>query len=661
MLTQYNRARCRLVLAALLLFEFVDHGWCQGLPPSSTFRGDLRRAPTGEITVVSPKPPSGRAAAPRVPSPPVPAGTTPSARQASPGSVDTYSIVNVVSNVANAPGWQPGHSYVGPTDGAVFGDRVIAGPAYVPVVGNCNGGTCTNGQPLYLWAAVNATAGISSNSGDGPKSCPTPGTSTATDGTVMWRCLAKLDYVTATSFFVDDPIAWAAGTPYYSSQFVTSNGNAYRMAQRITCTSGSMAPSGTGSPSDGNCVWTYMGSIPYTSGIARWPHQLYKRGSDGPPTIQLIHNLTGLFWHGGTAAPQYVGGSNEENAPITSNYHQAWIGDVNPLCSNGNRWEACGPGSFNQLYVPTLTAAPGEGICDRSNIPLNYDAMQGVAFYSASNPWSSFDLSDSGVVVNCLQFKSNHPSRGAIIGAENHNNDEVITNSIIDSAASCALVIDSDNYVANNLIVLRSHDVGAAAACSSYITVYNNNTIVGINTGLHSVCIVIVVNKQGLPKIMKGSPPINNNLCFGFSHTFAYSRQASDSFYYTAANTTNNATDAPNNDLGDQFNVAIWDWRVTGTNLSGFSDGGCGRTCYNLAMKNVFVDATNDFRLSASSPVRGAGAPFGPLAGGSWQDLLYTPNGYQNSIDFFGVARGPKFDIGAAQFVAPGGSRRRER
>jgi len=255
-----------------------DNSGFVGLPGPSTIIGPLHRTPDHGI----------------VPDRPAVSGRSTIAVRS--GVVERPSTIT--TNVANAPGWQRATTYT-------TGDRVIAGPGYAVTRGNCTptNGTCTNGQPIYLWALTGGSRGNSADSGNGPQTCGSPAgvggiptgwwskASTASDNTLTWTCLVKVDYVTLTSALADDATHWAPNAAtctgigqagcYYEHQYVVNAGVAWQQTakpsgapyQCTSTTSGKGPTSGVGPIADGTCTWQNVGFIPYASGVTPWSHQ----------------------------------------------------------------------------------------------------------------------------------------------------------------------------------------------------------------------------------------------------------------------------------------------------------------------------------------------------------------------------------------------------
>lgn len=564
----------------------------------------------------------------------------------------------VTINVANAPAWQQSTSYTGPIGGAFFGSRVVAGPGFTAP------STYTNGSALYLWAAINTTAGTSAASGNGPQSCPTPGTSTATDGTVTWRCLTKVDYITMTSALLDDPVAWVPSVGWDIYQIITNAGNVYQEVfgyvynANPICTGATVGPTGTGANiPDGSCLWTFLASIPYTSAANRWPHQLYVNSSPGCGCglIQIDYNVTVVVWDGGTAAPEYVGGVGNEQNPITTTLHQAAPGDNGPRCKdNPSQYFPNCIGGYQPGYTVTIKAAPGDGICDHGGVALGYNPANGVAFHNTAASGNNFGFyeGDGGLVVHCLQFKSNSGVAlwGDPIGGV-HTDFGVVTGNIIDSGSQYGTTADYGFYFADNLIIARGNAASGCGICTKYQHIDNNNTIIATNAGANATCIAMQdVGYGAYPGFAAGAFPVVQDQCYGWAHFFASDQ--GEGGVFTPSYSSNNATDLPPTDSGVPFappSIIAGPNNFTPIAPITVSSTACGGPCYSLTPSAVFVNAASDWRLSSASPVRGAGAAYSKN-GGTWQDP------YNNAVDIEGTARpqGTAFDIGAFQYPLSG-------
>jgi hypothetical protein len=611
--------------------------------------GTAQTAPPPSTAAPTPGAPNPAAPSPAAPNSAPPSAAAPNPAPPAPAAPAAITVATVTMNVANAPGWRPSTTYV-------TGDRVVAGPGYLAAEGNCtpSHGTCTNRRSIYLWALTGGSGGSSAGSGNGPQDCDKPAgvggipsgswgaASTAHDGALTWTCLVKVDYVTLTSALVDDATHWAPNAGpctgaaqagcYYARQYVVHAGIAWQQTNEVwdkppyqcaSATSGSGPTPGAGPWRDGTCAWQPVAAIPYTSGVTPWSHQLHDLGRH--PRSQLTHNLVINLWYGGKGQPQYVAGTNDESNPLQSRFHQEMTSDVYVLCPDGKTaWGDCiAPG---RSYVPTVQAAPGDGLCDQTDAPLFYDSARGVALFSGSR--SAWRPDDGGMVTNCLQMKST--STEIAFCACEHSNLEVLTNSIVDSTADTSAEVDAVNYVANNLIINRSGTPGTAAILTSYTSTMINNTVIGTGSAESGACIVQrTLNFVKNPLGDLGAPPLSNNLCFGFQTLVASATP------YTGKVSDHNGTDQPDVAEPRPFRLA------RGFNLSGYSFGGANNL-FKLSAREVFVNPVSDFRLRPGSPARGAGAPFS-MASGNWQGV------YQNPTDFFGRVRRPSYDLGAHQ------------
>ena len=257
----------------------------------------------------------------------------------------------ITSQISNAPGRKDTQSYTGGDN--FTSDRVLAGPGW-----NSSTQKFTAGSAVYLW--IDTTFGAhSSGTGDTPfATCTTPGTTTATDGAVTWKCLTKIDYNTISAWNWDDA-PWATSTTYYAETYVVATVSPnppgiYTTANNSTFTSGSpsctSASSGSFNPaSDGTCTWSlvmYIGGANYSSQVSYIPKQQWF-GGWGPvggyfPTVEYEDYYVANVWYGGVSRQEYVDGANGETDPIALTTHvstDANGGEEHPLCkTNGQDW-----------------------------------------------------------------------------------------------------------------------------------------------------------------------------------------------------------------------------------------------------------------------------------------------------------------------------------
>ena len=484
------------------------------LPPPSSLSGRLVRLPNGQLSTVN--------------------GTT------------------ITRQIANAPGWQRGHGYVGGDN--FTSDRVLAGPGWTAGAP----GSFTNGRPVYLWIDTKEGAARSAPSGNGPQSCPHPGSTTAVDGGVTWKCLTRVDYDTITGFLFDDA-PWHAGTAYHANEYVISDTppKIYRItvakgqtltAPPYTCTSGSTAPKGTGTDiADGTCAWIYVIDLGYSSQASFIPKQKYLSGFNSAATVQMTDYHVGNIWYGGLSRPEYVPGANGEMNPIAVMAHWDFThdndtADVGPGCGidTCDGGETTWPTSYTGAYRVTLMAQPTDSFAGNPKAQsraLAYDAANGVAIHATSarsiGGWTgllqrgdAIELWDSQTNIYGLQIKSDNA--GGIEGPRDNN--ETIQNVIIDAVGNCddpsdcrasedkygPLYLDGGGAVLNSLIIMRGTKPGATGIWFKYVTQLINLTIINAGHSPGSACIV------QLSAALGRAGPIRNVYCGGFTYQVGY-------------------------------------------------------------------------------------------------------------------------------------------
>ncbi|MGH7068572.1 MAG: hypothetical protein ACREFO_00975, partial [Acetobacteraceae bacterium] len=276
------------------------------------------------------------------------------------GAPDPGPTQPMTINVANAPGWQASTAYV-------RGDRVLAGPAW-------NGSAYASGNALYLWVLTGGYGDTSGTSAAAFNSCPSPanygggllgnypaqwlGGTHVTDGALTWTCLTPVDYTTFTAMADDSATNWAASAQYTLLQYVMNGGNSYMETAATSsapCTSASSGngPSGTSQATpitDGTCTWVFQGTVPYSSGANRLPHQTNDVAATSTTELNLYWNTTVNLWYGGRAAPAYQDGTAGESDPILLANHHDFVGEWTPYCYHGDT-------ALNYVQMPSCAGA----------------------------------------------------------------------------------------------------------------------------------------------------------------------------------------------------------------------------------------------------------------------------------------------------------------
>ena len=321
-----------------------DAGTFVGLPPPSKLIGPLRLMPDGTIAVVpestrppAPHPPAYAPALPKLVGPPEnivakPAVTVvkPHTPPATPSDPAPPPRATVVSQIHNAPGWQPTHTYhyaTGPYT------RVVNGPGWTPAkssdrsflygirssFGRGQGepdGHYHPGRTLDAYQLTSTGTCTSALHGG-----PTGTGAAIKDGTCTWKYLSRVDYISLTGWASDNQ-RWKKGTTYHYFDYVTSDSplRAYALADD-SCTS-TVAPTGSTGTDDGTtglkfrtsdgCHWDYMADILYSSEKSYIPTVTFT-SSKSPATIQMKTNYEAMLWND----REYVAGKNGERSPIS--------------------------------------------------------------------------------------------------------------------------------------------------------------------------------------------------------------------------------------------------------------------------------------------------------------------------------------------------------
>jgi hypothetical protein len=645
-------------LVAFLAIADMGYAWGQTLPPASSFQGDLRRSPSGEIIVVPQQapPPTSRGSGAKEPiSPPIPAQSAVPGLAEEPSKSDagTPPVVPVIANVSNAPIWRPATAYSAPVPPTRFGSRVNSGPGTM-------GGTYTSGS-VYVWAALNN--GTSASGGNGPQSCPTPGESIYSESTgIQWKCLGVIDYVTFSSWAFDAPAYNPTpSTAYFNKQYVKNGaGLVYRQSPLIgcgssgncNCVSAGSAPSGTGPQyqQDGTCYWTYAATIPYWSGHnGPIPHQYYASGNyNGGPSTFLTRGYIAYFFHGGTEQPNYAAGINNETIPLTLQAHFDCTDD------SGTSTESC-PNPISHLIE--ALCAPVD--CRASvNVPLAYDETQFVSFYNnqtyaygtiptggsggyALHLASVISQQDSGFLIKGIALKSENGE--GITG--NRPNALYALNILIDAAGPLGIYTDAASAVVNSVLIVRGSTTAEGVIGCSYGCLLDNDTFYMPNGGTNSTCIEWNSTNTLSGNPFSGPSPYWSNLAVFGCQFFAGNGAGGIMSNNNQFNNVTSASTAPNQ---TSFNMAYQPTFGIRTIVPPAVGGSaCGGPCYGLSFANEFVGAS-DLRLKATAAEIGAGAAF------TSSSFAYAPT-LTNATDFFGAARptGSTYNPGAAQVAYP--------
>ena len=368
----------------------------------------------------------------------------------------------VISQVHNAPGWQPSHSYT-------FGDapftRVNNGPGWSPTTGYSAGKTVDAYQLISPGTCVSGASGGPVGAGDA-----------IADGTCTWRYVSRVDYVSLTGWAFDNA-PWVAGS-YGGAGYVRVGTKIYSLASP-SCNS-TVAPTSTGSPaivvtSDG-CQWNYWTDIIYSSNVSYIPTQTYTAGDVNTRTYHITADYQANLWND----REYVAGENGERQVMGPQAHVDVTNDFDGGESGGF---PCGP-----CHRIIITAAPGESFADRltQDAPLTgYDPSKGVALRNAKAAGFYGVYSNSGlqprdnfVDIIGLQIKSEHGA--AVDFQEVHSNNNTVQRSILDGAG-IYFVVEFDagpSVLANSLVISHGYSGGV---WSKYPDLILHSTIVDVS------------------------------------------------------------------------------------------------------------------------------------------------------------------------------------
>ena len=325
----------------------------------------------------------------------------------------------IISQIHNAPGWQPSHTY---TYGTGPYTRVVNGPGWTPADQNYH-----PGQTLEAYELISRGSCTSASSG-GPHGTD----SEIKDGTCTWKYLSGVDYISITAWAFDNR-PWMSGTLYRNFDYVTSDSpmRAYAL-QDDTCTS-TAKPKGIGRgagsvivTSDG-CHWQYQADIIYSSEKSYIPTETSTQ-RNGPATIMLRANYVAQLWND----REYVAGQNGEASPIRTQDH-------NDYRHEGGSLIGCNSSPCHHLII---TTAPGESFRDSltPSDPLSgYDPRKGVAIRnSLPFRWpyepAGIDVHDNYADIIGLQIKSVHGA--AVNGKSSFGNAMTIRDCVLEGGSS---------------------------------------------------------------------------------------------------------------------------------------------------------------------------------------------------------------------------------
>ncbi len=484
----------------------------------------------------------------------------------------------IISQVHNATGWQPSHTYTYATGPAT---RVVSGAGWNPANGRFE-----PGEPLDAYQ-LTSTGSCTSASGGGPGGTG----SSIKDGSCTWKYLSNVDYISISGWAFDNR-PWKGGTLYHVLDYVVSDSplRAYVLTGD-SCTS-TVAPTGTGSQiktlivtTDG-CKWQYQSDIIYTSGKSYIPTETSIKDA----WMLTVHaSYEAQLWND----REYEAGRNGESLPIRTQHH-------NDFTDEGHGIVGC---TSSPCYHIVITTAPGESFRDSltSSDPLiGYDPSKGVAIRN-SQPlqWpyepAGIDVHDNYVDIIGLQVKSVHGA--AVNGMMSFGNSLTIRYCILEGGSDdpftshSAVTTDTNSVIANSLII--SHGlIGVALKYPGFILY---STIVTTDHRTSSVGIAMG------NKWVFNDTTVSNTAIFGFSHAAGHNSEGT----FWSAQSSHNVTDAQVGDSGK----GPWPDRPEGIMIDVLP-----ATIYGVPLASAFVQPGRDWRPSSGSPLRGAGSAFGTFS-----------------------------------------------
>lgn len=453
----------------------------------------------------------------------------------------------ITTNIANAPGRQNTHSYAGGNN--LTSDRVLAGPGYVSSTG-----VFTNGTAVYLWIDTtpgSATSGSNDTSFAGTP-CPSPGTSTVTDGGITWECLVLVDYNTLSGYLMDD-VLWSSGASHLYNDYVVSDSppKIYRATptQTTGCTSGNAAPTGTGSSiSDhgtgaGTCLWDFFETLAYSSQRLHIPKETWPT-CPGRAVVNMLDYYVGQIWYGGVSRQEYVGGANGENdPPIAMAHWDAGENNPNPQCTNNDEVPPSPltgtgttfPTAFTTLINWSLICAPQDCFAanpNKNSNALEYNSANGVSIHGTSAAAAQtgfYNVMDQGSglasldvewpAIIGLQIKSDNFT--ALDGYFRGLTGTFVYDDILDgpgfatASQSFTTYGDGGPTFLQDVIIKRGTDNGGAAVGVFYPSGIYSSTIINLGTGSDTVC------ASGVSAgIAVGT--FQNSALFGCAHPIAF-------------------------------------------------------------------------------------------------------------------------------------------
>jgi hypothetical protein len=526
----------------------------------------------------------------------------------------------VVSEIHNAPGWQPLHSY---TYHIRPYTRIVNGPGWKASSGTFNPGEALNAYQLT------STGTCTSGDRGGPRSTD----DNIIDGTCTWRYLSHVDYISITGWAFDNQ-HWKRDTAYLYGDYIVSGSplRAYEQVNSAGCRSvigptGTASGSGTTFPTTDGCQWRYWADVLYSSEKSYIPTQRYLTPGKLTATDQMKANYEAEIWND----REYVAGKNGEATPIRLQAHFDYTQDGFPYSAEGD-----GISCNLVCYHFIVAAAPGESFADSltTATPLTgYDPKNGVAIRNPTMRLTDgFEIRDNYVDLIGLQLKSDLGI--GVGGGETHGGNSVtIRNSLVEggSRSDAAINLDTSMLVANSLVVAH----GLYGIVEDYPGTVLHSTLVNPDRVTNSVAIEV-----GLDWMFLGET-VSNTALFGFAHAAASTAnpKATDWRGITWLG-GNNATDAM---VGDSGSLPFGRGVAT--------VGMLPKTLYGISAAAAFRSFPGDYRLASRSPLIGTGSAFGAFnpacKSGKPCSAIFT----FDSPDIIGTLRpqAKHYDIGAWQ------------
>ena len=523
----------------------------------------------------------------------------------------------IVSQIHNAPGWLPDHTYLSTRTLPYI--RVNSGPGWDAI----NRSWIPN-RPLAAYQLVSdgeCASGTTEPAAEGAR---------ITDGTCTWRYLSRTDYITITGW-ANDNLPWKPTR--YSYHDITVSGTplaAYRQERADGCAS-TIAPTQAGGALPDGCSWRLLANIYYTSGVSHIPTETFAPGVINEATDNMANPYRADLWND----REYLDGVNGEAAVITLANHNDRYNDSITL-----RYLPGAPAEMNGWPI-TITTASGESFADTvatAALPLGeYNPRLGVGVHGSNVP--AITIYDNNVHIEGLQVESDKaPALGGVDRRScNHCSAEF---SVIEGGVGASSTVSwgAATWFDNDLFIAR----GPIGLVLDYPGVVLHSTIVNENVLSDSVAL-----ETGWNWIF-GGQIVADVAIYGFAHAAASTASCTDPANWRCVSWfgKNNFTDAPEGDSG----TLSRSWLNLNKTAQIYTLPG---TSYSASASAAFRKWPGDYRLSSRSPLVGAGAAYGPFNTCPKKSPCFMT---RDSTDIIGTARPSVtgWDIGAWQ--TPGSS-----